>query len=155
MTAVLSDLYLRTELVFWPILFLKLLAETARVIYAVMVWFPRIILALIAQKPSMIVELVAMASALLFAVWTRDLNISVSWKVISCMQGIAHLLVLVLGSWEGRVKAMITSTVFWTCLMFAFLPRKFVLSHVFLIPLCWAYGVTTLSLLKHCDDRRN
>lgn len=156
MTLVLSSLYLKYEWVFWPLVMFKLLSDLGRYVYAGIVWFPRIILDLIMQRPSIIVELVAMLSAILFAVWTKNATeVGLSWKAISTVLGVSHLGVLISGSWRGRVKVMIVSTVFWSCLMFAYLPKRFVLAHVFLIPLCWAYAVTTLALLRHCGDRRN
>jgi len=155
MTAVLSDLYLSHEWVVWILLFWRILAGIGRVAFAVITWFPRIILTLIGQQPSLIIEIVAMLSAMLLAVWTRDADVGLPWKVLSSVLGVWHLAVLVAGSVEGRVKVMIISTVFWLCLAFAFLPRRFVLAHVFLIPLCWAYIVTTLALLRQYDDRRN
>lgn len=156
MTAVLSEFYLMHEWIFWPLFAMRIVRNLVRGAYEILLWFPRTILELLAQKPSMIIEIVAMLSAILFAVWTSgSQEVGVKWKVISSVLGGCHLIVLMLGSWEGRVKVMIVSTVFWWCLTFAFLPRRLVFGHVFLIPLCWAYAVTTLALLRHCDDRGN
>lgn len=152
MMTLMSDLYLRHEWVFWPFAVIRCMAAIADLLYSCIVWLPRLILQLIESKPSMIIELISTASALLFTVWAPDVRLM--WKMVAGLIGLAQLTVLVINSWSGRVKVMIVATVFWWCLTLTFFPRRFGVVHAFLIPLCWAYAVTALSLLRHCDDRR-
>lgn len=152
MTMLMSDLYLRHEWAFWPFAAVRCMATIADFLYSCIVWLPRLVLQLIDARPSMIMELISMTSALLFAVWAPEVRMM--WKAIAGAIGLAQLFVLVTNSWSGRVKVMIVATVFWWCLTLTFFPRRFGVAHAFLIPLCWAYAVTALSLLRHCDDRR-
>lgn len=152
MTLLLSNYYLRHEWVFWPLCVMRILTWIGEAAFDILVWGPRMILRLIDERPSLIVEFISMLSALLFSLWVNE--ITSMWRLTSGVLGLAQLAVLVQGGWEGRVKVMIVSTVFWWCVAFAFLPKRFVVSHVFLLPLCWAYAVTALSLLRRCDDGR-
>lgn len=150
------DLYLFHEWMFWPLAIMTMLSQLRQAVYRILAYIPRRMLEFIYTEPAEILEWVSAVGALLLVVWARDnLLVPISWKILAGALGLIHFAVLSKGCKEDRFMVMIVATVFWWCYMFSLIPKRFTIAHVFLIPLCCGYIVTTVSLYQHSNDPKN
>lgn len=140
--------YLVHEWVFWPAACLEVAMMLMRRIFWVLAWFPLKLRELAYKDPTELLEMISATSALLIAL-VAEAQIPFSWLVLSGVVGSTQLFAICRRNPEGRFIAMIIATVFWWTLMFALLPRRMTGYHVFLVPLCIAYTVTTYAHLRN------
>lgn len=115
-------------------------------LYQLLAWIPLKLHELARKDPAELLEWVSALSATLLAL-TSVVPVMVTWKIQAAFVGFLQMWMLGKGQREGRFIAMIVATVFWWTFMFVLLPRKMTGYHVFLIPLCISYTVTTYALL--------
>lgn len=150
------EMYLFHEQMFWPLALMTMLRQLRRAIYKILASIPRKLMEFIYKEPAEILEWISAVGAMLLVVWAKDnFLVPMSWKILAGALGLIHFAVLIKGCKEDRFMVMIVATVFWWCYMFSLIPKRFTIAHVFLIPLCCGYIVTTVSLYQHSNDPKN